>query len=349
MNADRAAFLKRLARSGSIGFGASSLGNLYHQIDDECARSTVYMAWADGVRYFDTAPFYGFGLSERRLGDVLRTRKRDEFILSTKVGRLLVPGGAHDKFGFRSPMPFDPVFDYSYDGVMRSVEASLQRLGLARIDILYMHDLGRTTHGAGHERHFRQAVDGGFRAMEDLRSQGVTSAIGLGVNEVEVCAESMVHADFDLFMVAGRYTLLNHGAATFFDDCRRRGIGVVAAGVFNSGILATGTRGPVAHYDYQPASKAILRNVSAIERVCSQFGVRLPAAALQFVRAHPAVTLAIAGADSPIRAADTIGLAQVPIPAAFWQVLRDEGLIPAGAPVLSSETTEQLQMKAGAR
>lgn len=350
MTADRAAFLKRLARSGPIGFGASSLGNLYREIDDECARSTVYVAWADGVRYFDTAPFYGFGLSERRLGDVLRTRSRDEFLLSTKVGRLLVPGEAcREKFGFHSPMPFDPVFDYSYDGVMRSFEASLQRLGLARVDIVYMHDLGRSTHGAAHDAHFRQAIEGGFRALEDLRSQGAVSAIGLGVNEVEVCAESMTHADFDLFMIAGRYTLLNHGAAAFFDDCQRRGIGIVAAGVFNSGILATGTRAADARYDYQPASKAILRDVSAIERVCSRFGVRLPAAALQFVRAHPAITLAVAGADSPVRVAETISLAHVPIPAEFWQALRDEGLIPAEVAVGSDAPAEQLQTQAGAR
>jgi D-threo-aldose 1-dehydrogenase len=329
MTSTRAAFLDRLAASGTIGFGASTLGNLYRRIDDADARATVDAAWNEGLRYFDTAPFYGFGLSERRLGDALRDRPRDEYILSTKVGRLLVPSEApEERFGFHSPMPFDPLYDYSYDGVMRSVEASLHRLGLGRIDILYMHDLGRVTHGDDHGHYFDQALSGGFRAMQALRDQGVVSAIGLGVNETEICAESLQHADLDLLMIAGRYTMLNPQGAVFFEECRRRGVGVVAAGVFNSGILATGTSGggPL-HYDYEPAPDAIVRKVAAIEACCARHGLPLPAAALQFVRANPAVTLAVVGTGSARRIKESVVLARHPIPPAFWETMRTEGLL----------------------
>ncbi|WP_448663894.1 aldo/keto reductase [Sphingomonas sp. CJ20] len=333
MTQSRPALLDRLATSGPFGFGASTLGNLYRAIDEAAALATVDAAWDHGVRYFDTAPFYGFGLSERRLGDALRGRPRDAFVLSTKVGRLLVPGEATaERHGFHSPMPFDPVFDYSYDGVMRSVEASLHRLGLARIDILYMHDLGRVTHGAAHEAYRAQAAEG-FRAMTALRDQGVVAAIGLGVNEVEICADSIDRADLDILMIAGRYTLLNPEGAAFFDTCRARGIGVVAAGVFNSGILATGAQGESAHYDYGPAPVDIVARVDALERCCAQFGVPLPAAALQFVAAHPAVTATVIGTGNPGRIAQTAALARHAIPAAFWEALAAKGLIGDGASV----------------
>jgi len=328
MTSRRAAFLDRLSVGGPIGFGASALGNLYRRVDDESARATVDAAWGQGLRYFDTAPFYGFGLSERRLGDALRERPRDRYILSTKVGRLLVPGEPVDeRFGFHSPMPFDPVYDYSYDGVMRSVEASLHRLGLGRIDIIYMHDLGRATHGRDHDRHFAQALSGGFRAMEELRDQGVVSAIGLGVNETEICAESLDHADLDVLMIAGRYTLLNPGGAAFFEQCRNRGVGVVAAGVFNSGILAKGTSGGTPHYDYAPAPDVVIRKVAAIERCCARHGVPLAAAALQFVLTHPAVTTTVIGTGSADRIMRSVALARHPIMAAFWNDLSAEGLL----------------------
>ncbi|MGH8269017.1 MAG: aldo/keto reductase, partial [Steroidobacteraceae bacterium] len=248
----RNSVLDRLREIRPFGFGASSLGNLYRRVSDQVARDTVMACWASGIRYFDTAPYYGFGLSERRLGDALRELDRDDYLLSTKVGRLLRPAGrAREKHGFDSPMPFDPVYDYSYDGVMRSFEASLQRLGLDRIDILYMHDIGALTHGERHEEVFAVAVGGGYRALDDLRRQGAVGAIGLGVNEVEVCEATLAHTDFDLFMIAGRYTLLHHQCLGFLEKCRARGIGIIAAGVFNSGILATGTSGSQPpHYDY---------------------------------------------------------------------------------------------------
>jgi D-threo-aldose 1-dehydrogenase len=337
MEPSRSAFLQRLAASGPFGFGASTLGNLYRRIDDAQARATVDAAWDEGVRYFDTAPFYGFGFSERRLGDALRERPRDAFILSTKVGRLLVPGTAADeRFGFHSPMPFEPVYDYSYDGVMRSVEASLHRLGLARIDVLLMHDLGRLTHGADHDRTFADAVDGGFRAMTELRDAGVASAIGLGVNEIAICEASLAHADLDLLMIAGRYTLLEQEAEPFLAQCRERGIGVVGAGVFNSGILATGTRGGPPHYDYGLAPKEVIDQVAAIERCCEQFNVPLPAAALQFAAAHPAIATVVLGTGSPDRIKQTADLIRLPIPDAFWRALRADGLVSEGCPTPSA-------------
>jgi D-threo-aldose 1-dehydrogenase len=320
------------------GFGAAGLGNLYRALDDGTARATLDAAWDAGVRYVDTAPFYGFGLSERRVGDALRGRPRGDFVLSTKVGRVLRPCGdilGGVRHGFVSPMPFEAVFDYSYDGVMRSFEDSLQRLGLDRVDILYMHDIGSFAHGADNARLFPVAMDGGFRAMAELRAAGVVGAIGLGVNEVAVCAASFAHADFDLFMLAGRYTLLEQAPLDgFFEACLARGVGIVAAGVFNSGILATGAGGAsVPWYDYQPAPPAIVERVRRIEAVCATHGVPLPAVALQFVGAHPAVLTSVIGVSDPARVARTSQLATLPLPSALWADLRAQGLIDAVAPV----------------
>ncbi|MDE1916857.1 MAG: aldo/keto reductase [Sphingomonadales bacterium] len=323
MNMSRSALLQRLAATGPFGFGASTLGNLYRVIEDEAARATVDAAWEQGIRYFDTAPFYGFGLSERRLGDALRGRERDGFLLSTKVGRLLVPGEAGgERHGFHSPMPFAPAYDYSYDGVMRSVEASLHRLGLSRIDILYMHDLGRVTHGAAHD-HYRAQAAGGLRAMAQLRDQGVVAGIGLGVNETEICADCINDADLDVLMIAGRYTLLNRDSEGFFETCRQRGIGIVGAGVFNSGILATGTQGGSAYYDYGPAPDDILRQVAAIEAICARHAIPLPAAALQFVARHPAVTQVVIGTGNAARIRQSAELAKQVIPAQVWRALEE--------------------------
>ena len=331
----RNSVLDRLRRIRPFGFGASSLGNLYQRVSDQVARDTVMSCWASGIRYFDTAPYYGFGLSERRLGDALRELGRDEYLLSTKVGRLLRPAGpAREQHGFCSPMPFDPVYDYSYDGVMRSLEASLQRLGLDRIDILYMHDIGALTHGEQHEEVFTVAMAGGYRALDELRRQGVVGAIGLGVNEVEVCEASLAHADFDLFMVAGRYTLLHHQSLDFLEKCRARGIGIIAAGVFNSGILATGiSGGQPPHYDYESPPQDISARVADLEAICGRFGVPLPAVALQFATAHPAIICAVIGTADPGLVRDDAAMAALPIPAALWQALRESGLLSAEAPL----------------
>jgi D-threo-aldose 1-dehydrogenase len=320
-----------------LGFGAASLGNLYRHIDDETARATAVAAWENGIRYFDTAPHYGFGLSERRLGDVLR--ERGDYVLSTKVGRLLSPRPhAEDRYGFRSPMPFEPVFDYSYDAVMRSFEDSRQRLGLSRIDIIYMHDIGRVTHGDRHGELFATAMDGGYRAMRELREQGLVGAIGLGVNEYEVCMEAMAHGDFDCFLLAGRYTLLEQEPLErFFPACQARGVSIVIGGPYNSGILATGTRsGQTLTYNYESAPRAVVEKARRIEECCDEFQVPLPAAALQFTLGHPVVASVIPGLGSPERVRKTIELMQVNIPAGLWRELKRRGLLHEAAPVPQS-------------
>ena len=322
------------------GFGAASMGNLYAPISDQMAAKTVDAAWCAGLRYFDTAPHYGFGLSERRLGDYLRGK--EGFTLSSKVGRLLVPDSQADvgacRYSFRSPMPFTPHFDYSYDGVMRSFEDSLQRLGLQRIDILYVHDIGQLTHGEEHRGRWRQLFTGGYRALEELRSAGVVGAIGIGANECEACLDAMNEGRFDLFLLAGRYTLLEQDALDLMlPRCVSEGSAVVVGGPFNSGILASGVRGGgELHYDYEPAPVEIIHRVGKLEAICSDFNVPLPAAALQFPGAHPAVVSVIAGIGSPQRVHSMAEYARIEIPEHFWDSLRTEGLIRADAPTPSA-------------
>lgn len=350
MTLPAATAIRTRLRAMPYGVGAAGLGNLYRVVDDATAADTIAAAWDDGARYIDTAPFYGFGLSERRVGDALRERPRDAYLLSTKVGRLLRPApgagrdgdaGTSERHGFVSPMPFAAVFDYSYDGVMRSFEHSLHRLGLDRIDILYMHDIGSFAHGVDNARLFPIAMDGGYRAMDALRSSGQVGAIGLGVNEIAVCEASFQYADFDLFMLAGRYTLLDQAPLDgFFDACIARDVGIVAAGIFNSGILATGTGGGTGgaapYYDYQPAPPEILARTRRIEAICARHGVPLAAAAIQFASAHPAVLTSVLGLSSPARVHDSSHLAAFPIPADLWEDLRAERLIRADAPVPDS-------------
>ncbi|WP_414902372.1 aldo/keto reductase [Sphingomonas flavalba] len=322
-----------------LGLGCASLGNLYRAISDDLARETVEAAWDAGIRYFDTAPYYGLGLSERRLGDALRGRARANYRLSTKVGRLLDPDGRPDlpseRHGFHTSMPFSVRYDYSYDGIMRSHEASLQRLGLAGVDILLVHDIGRTTHGDGHAAHFRALAESGYRALDELRSAGDVSGIGLGVNEWEVCGEAMAIGQFDYFLLAGRYTLLEqeplHG---FLDDCAAHGAKIILGGAYNSGILATGTRrSPTPFYNYEPAPKSIIDRVVRIERLADTHGVTLAAAALQFPLAHPVIDIVIPGLGDPARVKQTIALHSERIPAQFWADMKAEGLIDPQAPV----------------
>lgn len=298
---------------------------------------TVRTAWEKGIRYFDTAPFYGFGLSERRLGDELRRYPREEYVLSTKVGRLLEPTTAdcrEPRHGFHSPMPFEPEYDYSYDGIMRSFEDSQQRLGLSQIDILLMHDLGRVTHGDKHEHYMEQARSGGFNAMQSLKDQGVIKAIGLGVNEYEICEESLEHADFDCFMLAGRYTLLEQKPLDgFFDLCKKRGAQIIAAGIYNSGILAAGTRsGNPIYFDYEIASDEIVARVKKIETVCDAFNISLANVALHFPGAHPQVATTLVGMTGKSRVEKTSEQFEVSIPSELWKKLKEQGLLHADAP-----------------
>jgi D-threo-aldose 1-dehydrogenase len=327
-------------RVSELGFGAATFGNLYYRMPEGAAEESIAKAMELGLNQFDTAPFYGFGLSERRVGNALREYDANDYILSTKVGRILEPcAKAEDKYGFCSPMPFEPKYDYSYDGIMRSFEHSIQRLGLSKIDILYMHDIGRVTHGDDHDRLFKIAMEGGYKAMDELRSQGLVSAIGLGVNEYEVCEQAMDHGYFDCFLLAGRYTLLEQNALkTFLPRCIKENSSIILGGPYNSGILATGVRreGVVPNYNYEPASKEIIKTVAQIEDICEKFNVPLAAAALQFPLAHPAVVSVIPGLSSVNRVETTVAQMNFDIPKDFWLALQNAGLLYPDAPVPST-------------
>lgn len=329
---------KTKLEASELGFGAASLGNLFHEVSDADAAATVDAAVDAGLLYFDTAPYYGFGLSERRLGDRLRKLDRDDFVLSTKVGRLLKPKPEHKgsdiRRGFATPMPFEPAYDYSYDAILRSFEDSLQRLGLARIDILFVHDIGVVTHGDANAAHFRDLQTGGYKALDELRSAGLVGAIGLGVNEWQVCEDAMEHGDYDCFLLAGRYTLLEQEALnSFIPKCEAAGSTLVIGGAYNSGILVTGTRrDSTPYYNYEPAPAEIVDRVQKIEAICDAHSVTLAAAALQFPLAHPVVSSVIPGLGNPKRIEQTLNLYREDISVDFWSDLRSAGLIRDDAP-----------------
>ncbi len=322
----------------TLGFGSAGIGNLYRVLGDADANDAVRESFAGGVRYFDTAPFYGFGLSELRLGAALGGN-RAQVVISTKVGRRLVPTGTQDenvgREGYFSPRPFMPVFDYGYDSVMQSHAQSLERLGVDRVDILLCHDIGRLTHGAQHEARIDEFLEGGYRAMRELRDSGAVRAIGLGVNEAEVCIELLGRCDFDCILLAGRYTLLEQTPlSTLLPLCQARGVSILCGGPFNSGILAAGSRGAArSHYDYVPPPPAVIEKVRALEAVCEEFAVPLQAAALQFPLGHPAVASVVAGCASGAESRNALAMFTRPIPAAFWAALRDRGLVDPRAPL----------------
>ena len=319
----------------AFGFGTAPVGNIFKEIDEGTSDSMFQAAWDAGVRYFDTAPMYGHGLSELRTGQSLRWKDRDEFVLSTKVGRILKPArrGSIDFTPWTNAAPFEMEFDYSYDGIMRSFEDSLQRLALERIDICLIHDIDRFTRGDEQPEVFTQAMDGAWRALSELRDQGVVKAIGVGVNEWEVCLAALRQRDFDCFLLAGRYTLLEQDALTeFLPLCEERGAAVVIGGGFNSGILATGAV-EGAKYNYAPAPAAIMDRVAGIESVCARHGVPLPAAAMQFVLAHPAIPSFIAGTRTVEQLENNLAWFSHPIPGEFWAELVSRGLLRADAPL----------------
>lgn len=324
-----------------LGFGGNALGNLYDVIDEVAARDTVRAAHQTGVTYFDTAPMYGHGLSERRMGDVLRTLPRDELVLSTKVGRLLVPYGrvppprpSIAQGGiFTGELPFLPTFDFSYDATMRSFEDSLQRLGMNRVDVLLIHDCDEWSQGARYAEALRSVERGALRALEKLKAEGTIGAFGAGVNQAEACERLMDVGSFDVFMLAGRYTLLEQGALdSFLPRCVREHVSVIGAAPYNSGILVTGVT-PDARYNYVPAPPEVRERVARIEVVAHRHGVPLPAAALQFVLGHPAVISVIPGGRSRAEAEQNAAWARAPIPAAFWSELVADGLVRGDAPV----------------
>ncbi|ODT66433.1 MAG: pyridoxal 4-dehydrogenase [Pelagibacterium sp. SCN 63-23] len=313
----------------AASFGAAGIGNLYKAVSSDQAASVLGAAWDCGIRYFDTAPRYGHGLSERRLGDFLRSKPRDSYLISTKVGRLLTPlrGRQPVDHGFVDPLPFAQEYDYSYDGIMRSFEDSLQRLGLDRVDILYMHDIGQDTHGVANTDRQRIAFDGGLRAMMQLRAEGLVGGIGLGVNEVRVCLDALEYADLDAFLIAGRYTLLDHaGARPLIEACRVHGASLVVGGVFNSGILATGPV-PGAVFDYEPASDEILHRTAQIQAVCREFNIDLPTAALQFALAGEVVSSVLLGVSSERNLSRNQTGFHTALPNEFWDTLVDRGMI----------------------
>ena len=330
---------------GRLGFGCAPLGNLYRPVSDAEAAASLHAAIEAGITYMDVAPHYGFGLAEKRLGAALEEADPGQrIIVSTKVGRRLDPVPPDTDLdaarqAFVSPEPFESVFDYSYDAVMRSWEESRKRLRRDRIDILYVHDIGRYAHGDDHPRLFRELMTGGYRALRELRDGGAVAAIGLGVNEWQVCEEALDEADFDIMLLAGRYTLLEQGALdSFLPLCTERGVSVVIGGPYNSGILAHGVKGPGPfHYEYQPAPPEVVARVRAIEAVCDRHGVPLAAAALRFPLAHPQVVSVIPGMSSARRVAETVALMGQAIPPAFWDELRALGLIRTDAPTPTDE------------
>ncbi|MGX8013863.1 aldo/keto reductase [Mesorhizobium sp. ORM8.1] len=320
-----------------LGFGTAPLGNLYRAVPDEDANATLEAAWTTGCRYYDTAPLYGLGLAETRLNAFLRGRKRDDYVLSSKVGRLMRVAPPEQRTGigkfFDTPSRRE-VYDYSYDGVMRSFEASLERLGVDRIDILFVHDVDIFTHGSkeASDRRIEEFMSSGYYGLLSLRDQGVIKAFGGGINEWQVAQTLAERGDFDLFLLAGRYTLLEQDAlATFLPLCQKRGIGIVLGGPYNSGVLATGPK-PGAYYNYSEAPKEILDRVARIEAVCKRHGVRLIEAALQFPLQHPSVVSVIPGGQRPAEVESNRALLDVKIPAALWADLKQEGLLRADAP-----------------
>ncbi|MCZ7438248.1 aldo/keto reductase [Micromonospora sp. WMMC241] len=316
----------RLGRSTvrvtSVGFGAAGIGNLYRAVADDEARGAVDAAWNDGIRYFDTAPHYGLGLSERRLGAALAGRPRAEFTVSTKVGRILVPSPdtadrRDDAGGFDVPADHVRRWDFSVDGVRRSLESSLTRLGLDRVDVVLIHDP---------DEHWRQAVDQAYPALHELRAQGVVGAIGVGMNQWQMLERFVVDTDVDTVMLAGRYTLLDQSAGrTLLPRCRDRGVGVLAAGVFNSGVLATDPPGRT--YDYGPIPQPLHDRARRIAEVCRAHGVTLPQAAMAFVARHPAVATVVLGAKSPAQVRRNTACAAAPVPDSLWTDLATQGLV----------------------
>jgi D-threo-aldose 1-dehydrogenase len=322
----------------TLGFGGAAIGNLYRELSDEDAGAAVQQARAAGIGYFDTAPFYGFGLSELRLGKALRGAQPPP-VISTKVGRRLVPTGPQDarvgREGYFSPRPFAPVFDYGYDAVMRSHTESLERLGVARVDILLCHDIGRLTHGESHADRVREFLDGGYRAMRELRDAGAVRAIGLGVNEWEICVELLESCELDCILLAGRYTLLEQPALEkLLPLCEQRRVSIICGGPFNSGILATGSRaGASAHYNYVAPPVGVLERVARLEQTCADFNVPLQAAALQFPLGHPCIASVVAGCANGSEARNCAAMFSHHIPAGFWRALRERGLVDARAPL----------------
>ncbi|MEU5964115.1 aldo/keto reductase [Micromonospora parva] len=305
-----------------LGLGLAPIGGMFDAVGDEVAHATVAAAWDLGLRYFDTAPLYGCGLSERRAGAVLAGKPRDAFTVSTKVGRLLVPDGGDRQEFWAEPTDLAPRFDFSAAGARRSHAESLARMGLDRIDIAHIHDP---------DDHLAEAVAGAYPALAQLRAAGEIGAVSAGMNQAPALVELAHAGDFDCFMLAGRYTLLDQsGLDELLPLAHAKGIAIIAAGVYNSGLLAD--PGPGAHYDYAPADRRLLDRATAIRSVCERHGVPLRAAAIQFPLGHPAVTSVVIGARNPEQIADNVAMFEWAVPGALWADLKAEGLLPSEVP-----------------
>lgn len=298
------------------GLGTAPIGGLFQEVTDEQAKATIDAAWAGGIRLFDTAPHYGLGLSERRLGAALAGRSG--YVLSTKVGRLLVPSsrGGRDDEGFDVPATYERVWDFSRDGVRRSLEESLGRLGLPQVDLVLIHDP---------DADVDQAIAEAYPALAELRAQGVVKAIGVGMNQWQAPLRFVQETDVDVVMLAGRYTLLDQSGLPLLDACAERGVRVLAAGVFNSGLLATPE--PSGTFDYAPAPSPIIERARRLAAICERHGVRLPQAAMAFPLRHPAIAAVVLGARTPEEVRTNADLRQRPVPDALWHDLRAEGLL----------------------
>lgn len=313
-----------------MGLGCAQMGNLYKLTSYDEAKGAFSAAWDAGIRYFDTAPYYGFTRSERRLGTMLTDFDRQDYTLSTKVGRVMQPDTSvgPEANGYIAPLPFRPVFDYTYDGIMRSFEDSRQRLGVFAPDILFIHDIGKVEHGDRADHYWSQLTGGGFKALGALRDQGLVSAIGLGVNEFEVIRDAMQVFDIDVAMLAGRYTLLEQHSLSFMNECAAAGVGIVAAGVFNSGLLAGNRK-----FNYEDAPADMLARADALAAACSDMDVSLQAAALQFPMAHHAVVSVVSGARNAAQISANVASFEEAIAPEFWVELQSRCLVAEGVPL----------------
>jgi D-threo-aldose 1-dehydrogenase len=312
---------------GRLGYGAAAVGNLYRAVDDDTARHLLDAAWDAGIRYYDTAPHYGLGLSECRLGEMLRRRPREEFVVSTKVGRLLVPdpdgAGRRDDDLFEVPADSRRVWDFSESGVRRSLEESLGRLGLDRVDVLYLHDVERS------DWELDEAIDSGVAALARLRDEGLVRAVGIGSSDLGAVERAVRTEAIDLVMLPGRYTLLEAPAQdVVLPLCEERGVGVVNVAVFNSGLLATPEPSEASHYEYRQVPPDKLRRAQELARACREVGVELPTAALQFSARHPTVVSVVVGADTPDQIQENAARMREPVPEELWETLAERGLLP---------------------
>jgi D-threo-aldose 1-dehydrogenase len=332
--------LTRRTDQAALGLGGAALGNLFTAISDDAAHAVLTTAWADGCRVFDTAPHYGNGLSEQRFGRALSALTRDASAISSKVGRVLVADAAapRSQNGYVDGPAFTQHWDYSAAGVRLSLEQSLERMNLTRLDTVYVHDCDAITHGAHYPAVLHQVIHHALPELRRMQREGLLQHIGLGVNDVQVCLDVLAQTDVDGLLLAGRYSLLDHdlALAQLLPLCQARGVRVTLGGVFNSGILVTGAKGlagqPPPRFNYESASPQWLARVTALEQVCDEFAVPLRAAALQFAMAHPAVAVVLSGAQTVAQWQDTRNMAAFNIPPALWHALRVRGLIASNAP-----------------